>query len=131
MAPAFIFIDPFSFRLPTDKLAELLARSRCEMVINFMWRYVDMALHNPSQAGNMDALFGDGQWEDLVQIQQVDARCDAAIAKIVGRLQAKHYLSMKMLSDRNVIKYVLLHVANHPKARQVMKEVLVVVLMEV
>jgi len=124
LAPAILFVDPFSVKLPTDKFATLLQQSKWEVVINLMWRYVNLALHNSSQSENMDTLFGKGNWEDLPEIVDPGDRCDEAIARVAARLGADQYLSIKMLGKNNAIKYVLVHAANHPKARQVMKEVL-------
>ncbi len=123
LAPAFIFVDPYSYRLPVEKLARLLAQGQCDMVISFMWRYVNLALHNPTGHENyLDALFGPSGWNDLVNIGESGRRCEEAISRIVHKLNASQFFSMKMLDKTGTIKYVLLHVANQQKARELMKE---------
>ena len=57
LAPAFVFVDPYGFRLPGKLLAQLKAFEKCELFITFMWRWIDMAIRHPEQAENMDALF--------------------------------------------------------------------------
>ena len=57
LAPAFVFVDPYGFSLSMNLLNDLLQFPKCELFINFMYHFVDLAMHNPSQADNMDRLF--------------------------------------------------------------------------
>ena len=122
MAPAFVFVDPYGFKLSMHLLAQLKAFERCELFVNFMWRYVDMAISNPTQEENMDALFGCNEWRDLRKIERPIERCEAAIQLFQKYLGARFVTWIKMLGENRAIKYVLIHATNHPRGRELMKE---------
>src|SRR5262249_48197505 len=44
MAPAFIFVDPYGFRLPGRLLRQLLSYPKVELFVNVIWRELDMAI---------------------------------------------------------------------------------------
>ena len=44
MAPAFIFVDPYGFKLPATLLQKLLSYPRVELFVNVIWRELDMAM---------------------------------------------------------------------------------------
>lgn len=122
LAPSIAFVDPYGFTLSMRFLNDLLSFPRCELLINFMYRYIDMAIHNPAQSENMDRLFGCDQWGSLVAIEDPDARAQATIGLFSSQLAARHVTHMLMMGDNNVLKYVLIHATNHDRGRQLMKE---------
>jgi three-Cys-motif partner protein len=122
MAPAFVFVDPYGFKLSMHLLAQLKAFDRCELFVNFMWRYVDMAINHPTQEDNMDALFGCREWRELREIRDPTERCETAIQLFQRSLCARFVTWIKMLGENRTIKYVLVHATNHPRGRELMKE---------
>jgi three-Cys-motif partner protein len=122
MAPAFVFVDPYGFKLSMHLLAQLKAFERCELFVNFMWRYVDMAIHNASQEKNMDALFGRPDWRPLREITDPSERCEQAIQLFQAGLGARFMTWIKMLGENQAITYVLIHATNHQRGRELMKE---------
>ena len=42
MAPAFLFVDPYGFKIPAQLLGDLMKAGRVELFINVMWRELDM-----------------------------------------------------------------------------------------
>jgi three-Cys-motif partner protein len=44
MAPAFIFVDPYTFKLPGELLRKLLSYPKVELFVNVIWRELDMAI---------------------------------------------------------------------------------------
>ncbi len=44
MAPGFIFVDPYGFRLPGGLLRKLLSYPKVELFVNVIWRELDMAI---------------------------------------------------------------------------------------
>jgi three-Cys-motif partner protein len=44
MAPAFIFVDPYGFKLPGKLLRKLLSYPKVELFVNVIWRELDMAI---------------------------------------------------------------------------------------
>ncbi len=122
--PALIFVDPYGFKLSMGLLNRLLSFERCELFINFMYRYVDMAMHNLAQANNLDELFGNPNWRFLVDIQESDVRAKQIIGFFSKQLNAQYVTHMLMLGNNNVIKYVLLHASNHRRGRELIKDVI-------
>ena len=123
LAPAFVFVDPFGFKLSIALLNELLDFPKCELFINFMYRFVNLAMcHKPPQTDNLDRLFGSSQWQQLVEISDYQRRAKEAVNCFSKQLHANYVTHMYMLGRNNLPKYVLIHAANHPRARQVMKD---------
>lgn len=122
LAPALVFVDPYGFAISMDLLNNLLDFPQCEIFVNFMYRYIDLAMHNPSQAAHMDRLFGTAGWRCLVDIQGSDDRAEATLSLFSSQLHAKYVTHMYMLGANNVLKYVLLHATNHPLGRERMKD---------
>ena len=121
MAPAFAFVDPYGFKIPMDLLNQLLAFPRCELLINFMFRYVDMAIRIPDQSTNMDELFGTHEWRKLVDIHDYKTRVKQTIRLYAEQLSAQYVTTMKKKKKNNAVKYVLIHATNHQKGRELMK----------
>jgi len=121
LEPSFLFIDPFGFRLSMQLLRRLMRYPRVELLINFMFRYVDMAIRHESQAANMDRLFGCPDWNSLMAIDHPDQRSIETINLFSKQLNARYVTHMRMLGTNRATKYVLLHATNHVKGRQLMK----------
>ncbi len=52
MAPAFIFVDPYGFKVPGALLSQLMASGRVELFINVIWRELDMAIQQRQPPGH-------------------------------------------------------------------------------
>jgi three-Cys-motif partner protein len=61
---AFVFVDPFGWKglIEPIVLAPFLKREHTELLINFMWNFVNLATGHEEQHKNLDAIFGDG-WQ--------------------------------------------------------------------
>src|SRR5690606_19910537 len=110
--------------LSMDLLNALLRIPQFELLINFMYRYVDMAMRLPAQEHNMDRLFGCEQWRALRANEEPAARAEAIIALFVQQLDADYSTHMYLRGANGALKYVLIHASNHPKGREVMKQAL-------
>lgn len=122
LAPAFAFVDPYGFSLSMDLLNKLLSFRRCELLVNFMYRYVDMAIHRDEQTSNMDSLFGCPDWRSLATIDDPSDRAEATIRLFSSQLRAEFVTHMYMRGVNKRLKYVLLHATNHKRGRELMKE---------
>ena len=120
--PIFAFVDPYGFDLSMNLLNRMLKLPRCELLINFMYRYINMAINQPVQSSNMDSLFGCRDWTELSNIDSPENRGTKTIALFSRQLQAQFVTHMNMMGTNNAHKYVLLHASNHRKGRNVMKE---------
>lgn len=123
-APFFAFVDPYGFTLSMSFLNDLLSFPCCELLINFMYRYVDMALTLPAQATNMDLLFGCAGWRAMPQIGDPDLRAKKTIALFSSQLRARYVTHSYMRAKNGALKYVLIHATNHKKGRELMKDAL-------
>lgn len=123
LTPSFIFYDPYSFLMPVDKMTRLLQKSKCEILINFMWRYLNLAINNeqPGQVERLNSMFGDESWRNLRDVPK-ESRCDATLLLLKEKFKADHMWSVKMYDKKNVLKYVLVHFSNHPTAFNKMKD---------
>src|SRR3990172_12108658 len=122
MAPSFAFVDPYGFTISMGLLNQFIAFPTCELLVNFMYRYIDMAIHQPAQADNMDALFGSPDWRALPEIHDPEQRAEATLSLFSAQLRAKYVSHMYMRGENNSLKYVLIHATNHEKGRELMKE---------
>jgi three-Cys-motif partner protein len=66
MAPAFIFVDPYTFKLPGKLLQKLLRYPKIELFVNVIWRELDMSIQQcrasacaPQPADTGPSLFQD------------------------------------------------------------------------
>jgi len=67
LAPTFAFIDPFGWTgAPFSIIQRLLARQRCEVLVNLMYEEVNRFLALPRQADNWNRLFGTSGWEHVL-----------------------------------------------------------------
>jgi three-Cys-motif partner protein len=124
LRPTFAFIDPFGFSISMDLLNRLLSFSNCELFINLMYRYIDMAIHDPARKEHMDSLFGTSEWRRLQKhnIPDSDERLSQTVELFGDQINARYVTHMTMRGEKKQVKYLLVHVANHQKARELMKE---------
>jgi len=61
---AFVFVDPCGWKgfIEPAVLAPFLQRSKTELLINFMWNFINLATGHVEQEANLTAIFGD-EWQ--------------------------------------------------------------------
>ena len=121
LPPSFAFIDPYGFKLSMNFMNRVLRAGRTETLINFMCRYVDMALRVPDKTAILDELFGTREWHHLSAMQDYEQRVDETVRLFANQLQAEHVSWVIMRSVSGTIKYILFHATNSLKGRRVMK----------
>ena len=122
LPPSFAFIDPYGFKLSMRFMHRLLRAGRTETLINFMYRYVDMAVPRPSMAPILDELFGTPDWRSLRSIDDKQARFAASVKLFSDQLAADYVSWIVMRGDSGEVKYVLFHATNSLAGRRVMKQ---------
>src|SRR5207247_8054784 len=65
IAPAFAFVDPYGFKLSMPLLNRFLKAGKTELLVNFMFRYVDMAMYKEDKKSILNELFGTREWREL------------------------------------------------------------------
>lgn len=127
LAPAFVFVDPWGFKIPYSLLAQFMTFRRVELLVNVMFRELDMALAQAAasagMARTMDYMFGEKAWRGAVTGQTPNERAEQTLALIQQSVGARWQSSMRMLRRRRV-RYMLAHFTNHDAGRDLMKEAL-------
>lgn len=126
VAPAFVFVDPYGFKLPGDLLAELMEFESVELFVNVMWREMDMAIspmpeEGHGQAENLDRVFGSDAWRGISGGTMVE-RADQAAELLAARVDAKWWTHVRMVSGGDAVRFFLLHLTNHDDGRDLMKD---------
>jgi three-Cys-motif partner protein len=124
VAPAFVFVDPYGFRVQYSVLRELMARGRVELFVNVMWRYLDMAISNPAMASTLDLSLGGPEWRESITASDADQRSEQTLALIRRKVGARWMTSVRMLGPNRATKYILVHFTNHDAGRDLMKDVM-------
>ncbi len=126
LAPAFIFLDPFGFKIPGRLLRELMLAGRVELFVNVIWRELAMALSQrpiqPGMAKVLSDIFDGDEWRTRLTEGEFDVRADRAVDLLAAKVGAKWATFIRMLGDTDVTRYLLVHFSNHPDGRDLMKE---------
>jgi three-Cys-motif partner protein len=126
MAPAFIFVDPYGFKIPGRLLRELMLAGRVELFVNVIWRELAMALSQepipPGMAKVLSDIFDGEEWRTELTEGDFDARADRAVDLLAAKVGAEWATFIRMLGDTDVTRYLLVHFSNHPDGRDLMKE---------
>ena len=125
IAPSFFFVDPFGFSLPMTLLRRIIQFERVELLINVMWRELDMAICQRGKVSRLkqrlDDFFGSDDWLSIADISGSENRADAAVGLLARSLGAKWSTYLKMRIKRRT-RYILLHLTNHDAGRDLIKE---------
>ncbi|MCH7713180.1 MAG: three-Cys-motif partner protein TcmP, partial [Chloroflexi bacterium] len=70
LAPAFVFVDPFGYsHTPFGVIRRLLGNPNCEVLITFMYQFINRFVSLPEQWGHLDQLYGTSDWRKVLQAQ--------------------------------------------------------------
>jgi hypothetical protein len=123
LAPSFMFVDPYGFKLPYDLLKRLKEQPRSELLINVMWRELDMAMRNPAFEDTLDKLFGCTDWRGIRDVNDADTRGEMAVQLLKNQLGTRWATYIRMLGDNLKTRYLILHLTDHEDGRDLMKTV--------
>lgn len=128
LAPAFVFVDPYGFKVPGATLRALLKAGRVELFINVIWRELDMAIRQAQAGGKpgmeeaLSDVFDGEEWKSAVNSPDVDERADQAVQLLANKIGARWHTYIRMLGDNGRTRYVLVHLTNHDDGRDLMKD---------
>lgn len=71
LAPSFFFLDPYNYQLSMELMKKILSNPRSEILVNFMTRYVGLAIEK-NQEENLNLLFDSDIWKELRFSQMQD-----------------------------------------------------------
>ena|SRR2546422_2801592 len=127
MAPAFLFVDPFGFKVPAKLLAALMGAGRVELFVNVMWRELDMAIRHQPVAGTpsaqtLDDVFGSELWRTEIVGTTPDERIGQAIRVFGMGIKARWTTPVvRMVTGGTATRYLLVHFTNSDDGRDLMK----------
>jgi three-Cys-motif partner protein len=125
MAPAFVFVDPFGFKMPGELLKSLLEFEGVEVFLNLMWRELDMAMrgnHGAAMESTLSSIFCGDDWKQKVNSEQFDERADQAVNLLREKFGVKWGTYIRMLGDNSATRYLLVHFTNHDDGRELIKD---------
>lgn len=125
LAPAFIFVDPYGFKVPGEILQQLMKFKGVELFINVIWRELSMAIaqadSKPGMARTLDLIYKGDEWRTLIGMD-FDAQPDESVNLLRKMTDAKWATYIRMLGENRVTRYLLLHLTNHDAGRDLMKD---------
>ena len=125
LAPAFIFVDPYGFKVSGAVLRRLMNSGRVELFVNVIWRELSMALaqgpSSPGMARTLDFIFDGDDWRQLVGLP-FEEQAQACVNLLQRKIGAQWATHIRMLGNNGVTRYMLLHLTNHDKGRDLMKD---------
>jgi three-Cys-motif partner protein len=126
LAAAFVFVDPYGFKIPGELLRDLMRMGRVELFVNVIWRELDMAMKQRPAPGTglaltLDSIFAGAEWQ-TIDGADVDTRIGQAVDLLAKAFGAKWATYIRMVSGGSATRYLLLHLTNHDDGRDLMKD---------
>ena len=125
MAPAFVFVDPYGFKIPGSILRRFMEFNRVELFINVIWRELSMAIaqgkNKPGMAKTLDLIFDGEDWRDLTDLP-FDDQAEECVNIMRKKTNAKWATHIRMLGPNGATRYMLMHLTNHDSGRDLMKD---------
>jgi len=125
LAPAFIFVDPYGFKVPGELLKRLMEFPRVELFINVIWRELGMAIAQkdkpPGMVKTLNLVFNGDSWKQLEELR-FDEQADKYVNLLRDMIGAEWATYIRMLGPNSATRYLLLHLTNHDAGRDLMKD---------
>lgn len=121
--PSFFFIDPFGFSLKIEDVIDIMRYRRNEILINFMFDYINRFINYESCDARFDELFGCKDWRQA-RVLSGEQRESFIIGLYRRQLKkfSKYVFCFRMsYPDRDRTYYYLIHATNNQKGSSIMK----------
>ncbi|MEX1253046.1 MAG: three-Cys-motif partner protein TcmP [Dehalococcoidia bacterium] len=127
LAPCFAFIDPFGFaQTPFSVVKRIMAHPRCEVLITFMYEFINRFLTHPDLGETFDRLFGTGTWRVARTLEGAAERRaflhNLYIDQLRREAAIQYVRSFEMIDDGNRTEYFLFFGTNHITGLKKMKD---------
>jgi len=128
LAPSFFFIDPYSHPFSLETMKSIMARSRTEIMLNFMYYQIIRDLKNPQKEELCDAFFFPDKQKDVIRLFFGHSKFDELkiLEYLHRRIGARYYIPfwVRFGPDEKVkahrVKYFLIHYSNSFTAFELM-----------
>lgn len=126
LAPGFLFVDPYGFKLSGGLLRRLLNYPKVGLFVNVIWRELDMAIRQGQPDATsplvptLNSVFSGEDWRKI-DAEDPDARADQCADLFREITGAKWGTRIRML-DNGRVRYFLLHLTRSDAGRDLMKE---------
>lgn len=123
IAPTFVFIDPFGFKIKMKTLERIMSIDKSEILLNFMFTRINQFLTANQVEEVYNDLFGGNGWQQFKQLSGAP-RETGIIEHYRDKLKefAKFVYYYKLeFPDKQKTYYYLFHLTNHYKGCAIMK----------
>ena len=112
MAPAFVLVDPFGYsHTPMEVISRLFQNPRCEVMITFMYQFINRFVSEHSQWDNLDRLYGTNDWRAVLEAKSPEERRAILHSVYLRQLEqtagAKYILPFEMEDEGGQTEYFL------------------------
>jgi len=121
--PSLFFIDPFGYCLDYSVLVQIMRYPKNELLINFMFDYINRFISLPDQAANFNALFGCEDWKEAILLSgfEREKKLVEVFKKQLKRI-AKHVFAYKLsFYDKERTYYYIFHATDNLDGCAIMK----------
>ena len=127
LAPTFALIDPFGYsHTPIDVIRRLMSNSRCEVLITFMYQFINRFVSLENQWVHLDRLYGTPDWREAIDLESPNARLSTLHGVYKRQLEqyarAKYVLPFKMEDAEGKTEYFLFFCTNNLTGLSKMKD---------
>lgn len=117
MAPAFALVDPFGYsQTPMEVIRRLFQNPRCEVMITFMYQFINRFVSEEGQWDNLDKLYGTDAWREVFGAKTPEERRYILHSTYLNQLEdisgAKHILPFEMEDSGGRTEYFLFFCTN-------------------
>jgi three-Cys-motif partner protein len=126
IAPAFVFIDPFGYsQTPFSMVKKIMQNERCEVLITFVYDYINRFIGEQDRQEAFDKLFGIPDWRKVHEIANPDQRKqflhDLYLSQLKNVAKVKYVRSFEMINTFGHTEYFLFFGTNHIEGLKQMK----------
>ena len=124
--PTLFFVDPFGFNFNIDILPPLMKSFGNEIIVNFMFDFINRFIAIPSLEVNYNQFFGCSEWKQALNLKEKE-REDFLVGLYKNRLKvvtgAKYVFPYRLCyPNKDQTYYYLFHATNHIDGITHMKE---------
>lgn len=124
--PTLFFIDPFGYNLNIFSCQNLLNNWGNEIIINFMFDFINRFISEPSTEPCYNNFFGTDEWKkanEMTGLKRETFLVDLYKKKIKEITKAKYVFAYRLCyPNKNQTYYYLIHLTNHIDGITLMKE---------